>query len=106
MDGQMYSCVAKHYSQAVIFFVGIKRLKINFAKKEHHQHDEVGADYGVTGKVRSSRTPYRLGWSVDCSGEKLERADMQCEQPDLAQACAHFYFPVRPAFLLSRSWAQ
>lgn len=42
--------------------------------------------------MKSLRTPYRLGWSVDCNGEKLERADMQCEQPDLAQTHAHFYF--------------
>lgn len=33
----------------------------------------------MTGKVRSLRTPYRLGLSVDCNGEKLERAGMQCE---------------------------
>lgn len=81
--------------------MGRKRLRISFAKKEHHQHDEVRTDYGVTGKVRSPRPPYRLGWGVDCNSENLERADTQCEQSDLAQAHDHFYFPCKAYMSLS-----
>lgn len=76
-------------------------MKINFAKKRTSQYDEVGMDYGVTGKVRSPRTPYRLGWSVACNGEKQGRAGMQCGQPDLAQTHAHFYFSCKAYISLS-----
>lgn len=76
-------------------FVGRKRLKISFAKKEHHCHNEardLEFALGMTGKARSPRTLHRLAWGGDYNGENLERADVQCARTDLAQghACMHF----------------
>lgn len=85
MDG----CIHVQQSSIVAeqFFVGRKGLKISFTKKEHRHHNEardLEVDLGMTGIVRTPRTLHRLGWGADCNGEKPERADAQCAQPDLA----------------------